>query len=157
VVEEIRVGEPALLFEMNQAAKSNLDVLKQNVRQMSERRKKEGVEEEKDQPRLLVRRLTIEGGQGTLDLTAVGGKEYQAKLPPITLTDIGGKEGVTPTALGEAVLAALIENLERAAVRQGVEKAVRDRLGEEAGRLEEKLDEKVAPGAGEALKKMLGK
>lgn len=157
VVEEIRIGEPSLLFEMNQAAKSNLDVLKQNVRRTSEIRKKEGAEGEKDQPRLLVRRLTIEGGQGTLDLTAVGGKEYQAKLPPVTLTDIGGKEGVTPTALGQAVLAALIKNLEEAAVRQGVKGAVQDRLEEEAGKLQEKLDEKVGPGAGEALKKMLGK
>jgi hypothetical protein len=157
VVEEIRIGEPALLFELNASAKSNLDVLKKNIQQIGERRKKEGAEAEKDQPRLLVRRLAIEGGQGILDLTAIGGREVQAKLPPITLTDIGGEQGVTPTALGEAVLAALIKNLEQAAVRQGVEKAVRDRLGEEAGRLEEKLDEKVAPGAGEALKKMLGK
>ena len=157
IVEEIRIGEPSLLFEVNESAKTNLDVLKQNVGRIGERRKKEGAEAEKDQPRLLVRRLTIEGGQGILDLTAVGGREVQAKLPPITLTDIGGEQGVTPTALGEAVLAALIKNLEQAAVRQGVEKAVRDRLGEEAGRLEEKLDEKVAPGAGEALKKMLGK
>jgi hypothetical protein len=157
VVEEIRIGEPTLLFEMNESTKSNLEVLKQNVRTIGERRRKEGAEVEKDQPRLLVRRLTIEGGQGTLDLTAVGGKEYQAKLPPVTLTDIGGQQGVTPTALGEAVLAALIKNLEQAAVRHGVKEAVRDRLEEEAGRLQEKLDEKIAPGAGEALKKMLGK
>jgi hypothetical protein len=157
VVEEIRIGEPALLFELNESAKSNLDILKKNIRQISERRQKEGGEAEKDQPRLLVRRLTIEGGQGILDLTAVGGREVQAKLPPITLTDIGGEQGVTPTALGEAVLAALIKNLEQAAVRHGVQEAVRDRLEEEAGRLEEKLDEKIAPGAGEALKKMLGR
>jgi hypothetical protein len=38
-----------------------------------------------------------------------------------------------------------------------VQEAVRDKLENEAGRLEEKLDEKIAPGAGEALKKMLGK
>ena len=157
VVEEIRIAGPALLFEVNQSAKSNLDVLKQKLGQIGERRKKEGAEAEKDQPRLLVRRLTIEGGEGTLDLTAVGGKRYQAKLPPVSLSDIGGREGVTPTALGEAVLAALIKSLEQAAVEQGVNEAVRGRLEKEAGRLQEKLDEKIGPGAGEALKKLLGK
>lgn len=156
VIEEIRIGEPALLFEVNGSGKTNLDALKKNVQQIGERKKKEPGAE-KNQSRLMVKRVTIEGGEGILDLTAVGGKEYTAKLPPVTLTDIGGRKGVTPTALGEAVLAALIKELEQAAVRQGVEKAVRGRIEEEAGHLQEKLDEKIAPGAGEALKKMFGK
>lgn len=154
-VQEIRIGQPAFLFEVNEKAGTNLDALKKNVRERQRTEKEAAQTERKDEPRLRVRRLTIEGGQGVLDLTAVGGKEVQAKLPPVTLTDIGGEQGVTPTALGEAVLAALIKSLEEAAVRHGVEGAIRGKLEGEAERLQERLDEKVAPGAGEALKKLL--
>lgn len=161
MVEEIRIGAPTFRYEVNQQAQTNLAVIQQNLKQFSASRGSAGqraqpTAKESGQPRLLVKRLTIEGGQGTLDLTAVGGKLMEAKLPPVTLTNIGGKQGVTPAVLGETVLAALLKNLEQTAARQGVEQAIRGKLQEEAGQLEQKLDEKLAPGAGETLKKMLG-
>jgi hypothetical protein len=159
VVKEIRIDAPTFRYEVNAQAQTNLGAIKQNLKRFSAGRSQPSrpAAEKSEERRLLVKRLTIAGGQGTLDLTAVGGKTLTAKMPPVTLTDIGGRQGLPPAALGEAILAALIKNLEQTAARQGVEQALRGKLGEEAGRLQQELDEKLAPGAGEALKKVLGR
>lgn len=158
VIKEVRIGAPAFLYELDKTARPNLEVIKKNLRQTGagKQESRQTAEEGSQQMRLLIKRLTIEGGQGTLDLTAVGGKRMEARIPPVNLTDIGGKQGVTPAALGETVLAALVKNLEQTAARLGVEQAIRGKLEEESGRLQKKLDEEIAPGAGEAFKKMLG-
>lgn len=156
VIEDISIGETGFRFEVNKAGKTNVDVLKQNLNRHKAGSKSGTSAGEKAPIRLRVKRLTIAEGKGTLDLTAVGSKELEGKLPAITLTDIGGREGITPAALGDAVLAALVKELERTAARQGAERVIREKFGEEAGKLQEKLDEKLGPGAGGTLKKMLG-
>jgi len=157
VIDEIRIGETGFLFEVDRKGTTNLDVLKANLRSHAAAGKKSGTSAGEKAPiRLRVKRLTIAEGQGKLDLTAIGGKVLEGRLPPVTLTDIGGREGITPAALGDAVLAALVKNLEQSAARQGAERMIREKFGEQAGKLQEKLDEKLGPGAGDTLKKMLG-
>lgn len=159
VVKEIRIDTPTFRYEVNAQAQTNLGAIKQNLKRFSTGRSQTSrpAAEKSGEKRLRVKRLAIAGGQGTLDLTAVGGQTLTAKMPPVTLTDIGGRQGLPPDALGEAILSALIKNLEQTAARQGVEQALRGKLGEGAGRLQQELDEKLAPGAGDALKKMLGR
>ncbi len=156
VVNDIRISNPSFLYQINQQAGTNLGVIKKNLEQFAAShgagRKAEPLAKGGGQTRLLVKRLTIEGGKGVLDLTAVGGKREEATLPPLTMTDVGGRNGITPAALGEAVLAALVKNLEQTAARQGVEQAVRGKIQEKGGELEKKLNDKAA----EALKKALG-
>jgi len=159
MVKEIRIDAPTFRYEVNAQAQTNLGAIKQNLKRFSAGRSQASrpATEKNGEKRLFVKRLTIAGGQGTLDLSAVGGKMLTAKMPPVTLTDIGGRQGLPPAALGEAVLSALLKNLEETAARQGVEQALRGKLGEGAGRLQQELDEKLAPGAGEALRKVLGR
>jgi len=156
IVKEIRIGTPVMLYEVNAEAQTNLGVLQKHLKRkaggdgQAQPREEEAV-------RLLVKRINVAGGQGILDLSAVGGRRLEAKLPPLTLNNIGGRKGITPTALGDALLAALADSLEQVAARQGVEQAIRGKLGEEAGRLQERLDDKLGPGSGDALKQMLGR
>ncbi len=153
VVEEIRIGSPSFLYQVDAQGQANLSMIRDNLRQYSEQR------ERRDRPdaeptRLLIRELTVEQGQGIVDLSAVGGGRHELTLPSLTLTDVGGAEGVTPEALGEAVIAALIRNLEQSAARREIEGAVRRRLEDEAGRLQEELERRI-PEAGEALRRRL--
>ncbi len=156
VIREIRIAAPVLRYEVNPEAQTNLGALQGHLK-----RKGGGgsqAEPGKEEPlRLLVKRISVAGGQGILDLTALGGRRLETKLPPLTLNNIGGKQGVTPTGLGDALLAALAGSLQQTAARQGVEQEIRGRLGDEAGRLQERLDDKLGPGAGDALKQMLGR
>jgi len=159
VIKEIRIAAPAFRYEVNARAQTNLGIIQQNLKHFSAsggQRSEAASKKETGETRLLVKRLSIADGQGTLDLSAFNGRTLEAKMPPVTLTDIGGRRGVTPAALGETVLAALVKSLEQTAARQGIDQAIRGKLDEEAGRLEQKLDEKLTPGAGDALKKMLG-
>ncbi len=154
VVESIRIAKPQFYVQVNAQGKTNLEAIKKNLQQFSAAHGGAAKQPsgEKAPPRLRVQRLSIEGGSGILDLTALGGKRTEATLPPITLTDLGGKDGITPAALGEAVVAALLRNLEKVAAKQGIQAAIGGRVQEKAGELQEKLDEKLGPGASEALK-----
>jgi len=156
IIKEIRVAAPVLRYEVNAEAKTNLSVLQGQLKH-EKGDSSQAPPQGEDNVRLLVKRISVAGGQGILDLSALGGRRLEAKLPPLTLNNLGGKKGITPKGLGDALLAALADSLEQAAARQGVEEAIRGKLGAEAGRLEERLDEKLGPGAGDALKQMLGR
>jgi hypothetical protein len=157
VIEEIRIGQTRFLFEINDRGESNLDVLKRNLKSSSapagESRKTEG---ESAPFKLRVTRLSTAEGTGVFDLTAVGGKVLEAKVPAITLTHIGGRDGITPENLSDVVLTALLRELEKAAARQGVEQILRDRLGDRGAEVEKKIDLKLGTGASDQLKKLLG-
>lgn len=157
VIEVIRIGKTGFQFVVDAKGKTNLGVLKNNVSRSSAGGKIESSAGGEQSPiRLLVKRLSVADGKGSIDLTAVGGEVLEGGFKGFTLTDIGGREGITPKALGEKVLDALIIRLEQSAARLGAEKMIRQKLGKETGRLQEKLDEKLGTGAGDALKKMLG-
>jgi len=157
VVEEIRIGQTRFLFEINARGVSNLDVLKKNLKQSSASSgKTEGTKSESAPLKLRVTRLSTAEGTGTFDLTAVGGKVLEARVPAITLTNIGGKDGITPENLSDVVLTALLKELEKAAARQGVERILRDKLGDRGAEVEKRIDEKLGTGASDQLKKLLG-
>ena len=162
VVREIHVVAPAFRYEVNGHGQTNLAVLQRHLQQVSAAASGKGAKGPSAAAKsggvhLLVKKLRIDGGVGILDLTGVGGKVLQAKLPPLTLTDLGGRQGLTPSALGQTVLAALSRELEQVAARRGIEQAVRSRLQGKAGKLEQKLDRNLGPAAGGALKKLLGR
>jgi len=160
VIEEIRIGTTGFRYEVDAKGQANLKVLQANLKKAAGGGKpadKPAAAAKEDAPiRLKIKRLTIAGGEGVLDLSAVGGNEMKASLPGITLTDLGGKNGLTPQQLADAVLSALTKNLEKSAARMGVEKLLNEKLGAETGKLQQKVDEKLGAGAGDALKKMLG-
>jgi hypothetical protein len=141
VIDEIRIAAPTFLFEVDPQARTNLEVIRNNLRQHAAARQREPGRAEP--VRLFIRRLLITKGSGVLDLTAIGGSRHEAKLPAVTLSDLGGEQGVTPDDLAEAVLAALVEALEQSAVRGEIEEGVRRRLEEEAGRLEQRLEREI--------------
>jgi uncharacterized protein involved in outer membrane biogenesis len=141
VVEQIRILAPAFHLEVDAQARSNLEVMRDNLRRHSAARQRQP--ERKEPVRLLIRQLLITEGSGVLDLTAVGGDRHQATLPAITLNNLGGEQGLTPEALAEAVLAALTDALQQSALRQKIEKDVRGRVEEEAGKLRQRLEREI--------------
>lgn len=160
VVKLIKIGAPSFRYEVDARGRTNLGELQRNIKQFSAvQKQKEKTAPKKSKsagPHLLIKRLSIQGGQGILDLRAVGGKTMEAKLPPIALTDLGGRQGISPSALGRTILNALVTDLQQTAVRQGAEQVIRQKLGGAAGKLEEQMNKKLGPGAGGALKKILG-
>lgn len=158
-IDEIRILAPQLRFEVNNRGQTNLEAFKKGLAPAKQGGAGSGSGGDSKETRLLVKKLIIADAGANLDLSAVGGKTYAGTLPPVTLTNLGGPQGVTPQQLGRIVLATLTEQLEKEAMRRGVDAALRNRLDNAAGKLQRKLDEKLGPGAIDAdktLKKIFG-
>jgi hypothetical protein len=139
VVEELSIGAPAALFEVNQAGAANVDVIRKNA---SSGEPAAGAEEEP--LRLVIRKFSVQRGKIDADTTAVGGEEVEAKFPPLELENIGGSRGATPNQIGKIVVGALTKQVAIAAASQ--------RLG---SYLKGKIDDALDGEAGEAAKNLL--
>jgi hypothetical protein len=152
VIEEIRIAAPLFRYEVNDKAESNVAVLKRHIKKYSGKSHGEKkVTERNSKPiKLRIAKVRIDSGRGRLDLSAVGGKQSEGKLGPIVLTDIGGKEGVTPANLSRVIITTLIRNLEESAARHGAERALQREL-------ERKLGKEGGVNATEGIKGLLGR
>jgi len=137
VVDEISIGAPAVLFEVNETGAANVDVIRRN----SESGEPAAAKEE-EPLRLVIRKFSLQRGQ--IDTTAVGGKEVELKLPPLRLDNIGAPQGATPGEIGKIIV--------RAMTRQVATAVASHQLG---SYLERKIDEKLEPEAAEAVKDLL--
>ena len=151
VVENVQIREPFFLYMVNREGEINLNVLRNYLQGHTGAEGKSEGETEGDPPRIRISRVTIEKGQGVLDLSAVGGKRMTVDLPALTLTDLGGENGLTPGQVTERLLAALAEKVSEVAAQAGVEDILRGQ-----GESLQKEVEDMVPGTSEALKKMLG-
>lgn len=119
VIEEIRIGAPAFLYEVDSRGGSNLAVLKKHLQQSTRQEATRKTTAEEEPRRFRIKLLNIARGKGSVDLRAIGGKRYEAGLERITLKNLGGRKGLTSDELAEVVLGALIKELEQVALRQG--------------------------------------
>ncbi|MEJ2199845.1 MAG: hypothetical protein P8X63_02350 [Desulfuromonadaceae bacterium] len=160
VIDEIRIGQTSFRFELNAEGKANVNMLQDNLARATQRSRApapSSSEQENRAPlKLRIKQLSIATGRGVMDLTAAGGRELQVEVPAITLHDIGGKEGISPENLSNLLVNTLLGELQQTAARQGVEQVVRDKLGNRATELEQKIDKNLGSGVSTELKKLLG-
>lgn len=157
VIDEVVVRQPGVDFEMDQAGRSNVDVLRKNVAEYSAARETPAGSEpaagegaaQGEQMRLRIRQLRFEGGRLSAVSALRPGQPVEVTLPAFTMNDIGGGNGATPDAIAREVLDRLARQAADAAKKAGVDK-VKAEL-EKKGR--EKLQEKM----GGALDGLLGK
>jgi hypothetical protein len=139
VVDEISIGAPAVLFEVNESGAANVDVIRRNADSGEP-----AAGEEEEPLRLVIRRFSLHRGEIDADTTAVGGAEVEVKLAPLDLDNIGAPQGATPDEIGKIIVRALTRQVATAVASQ--------QLG---SYLEKKIDEKLEGGAAEAAKGLL--
>lgn len=132
VVEELRIGAPTFLYEVNNRGGSNLAVLKKNLQQTAGKDRPQKAAADEAPRRLRIKALSVAKGKGSVDLRAVGGKRYEAGLERITLKNLGGRQGLTADELANVLLAALVKELEQVALRQGTKELLRSATGDAA-------------------------
>lgn len=120
VVEELRIGTTAFRYELDQAGRSNLSVLQKRLKNQG----KTGAGEPKQSPgkRIRVKRLVIADGEAILELGQFGIGRATARVPGVTLADLGGNRGLTAQELSKAVLDALVKNLEKSVAERGLQR-----------------------------------
>ncbi len=152
VITLIRVSEPSVLLVTNAEGGTNLQAIQENAERYSGGGDGVPAGESGETPtdsgepptRISIRKFNFEGGRLAADLTAVGGNRTEAKLPPLQLSEIGGKKGGTPGEVGATVATAFVKSCLTAVARS--------QLNDQLDRL---VNEKLGGPAGDAAKEMV--
>ena len=166
IIEEILVDKPDVFYEINKAGESNIKALEKNIAQSTGGSDKAAADTaESSGPKVVIRKLVIEGGKIDATVAALGDKPHSAKLPRIQLNNIGEKSGgATGAEIAKQVTNAIIAEVGPAIATLGLDKYVGKSLDEAKSLLNEKvgdqvggaIEEKTKEGA-ESLKKLFGK
>ncbi|MDQ6998383.1 MAG: hypothetical protein Q9M17_06690 [Mariprofundus sp.] len=173
VIDEIIISAAAVIYEINKAGTSNVDVLKQNLAGGSAKAKpaadKAGGGEEL---KMIIRKLVVEGSQAKVRIAALGDAEQTVKLPSILLTDVGKKSGgATAAEVAQILSSKLVGNVKGAVTSLGVnkylgksadllKKGAMDQVGKVGGSAGTAVTDSLggaAGGAGNAVKGLFGK
>lgn len=156
-IREIRVENPSIIYEVNQAT-NNLDAIRNNVDAFMKEKGLSGgekPEESSDEsgPKVIIDNVYINGGQVSVKADLLAGQKIDGRLPNIHMSNIGKDEGgATP---GQ-VAAKIIDELTGKAMNVITDLGIGKNLGallENAGDLVNKTGVGDAAGkAGEAAK-----
>lgn len=167
VIEEIRIDKPVVFYEINKAGKSNIKELQKNIEQSTGG----GGEKTADKsgssgPKVVIRKLVIEGGEIDAKVAALGDKSHSASLSRIQLNNIGDPSsgGVTGAEVTRQVMKAIIAEVGPAVATLGLDKYVGKTLEEARSLVNEKVQKQLGESLGnkamegtDNLKNLLGK
>lgn len=151
VIEHITIRAPEVFFELNEKGQNNLDQLKNNLQSgaktsgSSASGKQDG-----EEPKLIIRKLVFSDGSIHARVVPLD-KKYELKLPNITMNDLGGKTGATPSQIASQALGILTERALAEIKKKGIDQYKAQLEGEVNKRLDAEK-EKV----GDKLKGVLG-
>jgi hypothetical protein len=121
VIDEIRIAAPLVVYEMNDEAVANVDVLKksltagQPVRTGDNGRKS-------DEKRLRIKRLVIENARAEIHVAALGNKPRTIALSHLEMSDIGGRNGAPPLEVAKQIVSAILAEVSTEVGKAGAEK-----------------------------------
>ncbi len=111
VIDEVRITAPRVVYEMNDARVSNVDVLKKNIESQgsSAPKRSPGAGKAADrEKRLRIKKLTIEAARVDVRVAGLAEKPQSLTLKKIEIMDIGGHAGATPEQATRQILSALV-------------------------------------------------
>lgn len=155
VIREIGIGAPQVFFEINADRKANLDVLSKNLGTSKETPAEETSGAE---PRLIISKASLSGAELQAKVVPLDNKEYQLKLPAITMNNLGAPNGAPPAEIARQMLDQLLDRVKAEIKKQGIGAELREKLdakkealkSEAAAKLE--AEKKEATGKTEAKK-----
>jgi hypothetical protein len=152
IINEILVRQPQVFYEMNKDSVSNLDVLKKNIAgysasgSSSSGGKKEAAADEKgEEIKLIIRKLSFEGGHLSAVSALVPDKKIEADLPAFSMSNLGQSSG---GATSDQIAKQVMDRL----VKQAVDVATKAGADQLTGELKKKGMEKLEEEVGGALK-----
>jgi len=171
VVDEISIVGPQVLFEINQAGESNIDVIRRtlsqyrsgggaNVPPVGTEAKPTGamVGATGEAQRFVIKRLSIREARVFIDAEALGGGEHmKMRLPDTEEIDIGaGGGGATGPEVAIVVVRALIRDVATTVAAAKVQRSIEKGIGGEPGKAVGEGVGEAVKGAGRAFNKLFG-
>ena len=142
VIDLIHVDAPSVNYVVNASGQSNLITLQKSIERYTRSdttKKQEETAAQDGQPTLIsIRSLSVENGQISADLSAVGLPAQKAVLPAIHASDLGGKRGAPPAQIGvslaQKLLADVLVAVGKSQIAPQVNRLLKEAIGEEASR-----------------------
>ena len=142
VISLIRVDAPAVNYVVNAQGQSNLATIQQNIEKFTASMGSSSKEEAPpadtgEGTRISIQKLSVENGQISADLLAVGLSSQKASLPAINASNLGGKQGAPPAeiavSLGQKLVADVLVAVGRSQIAPQVDRLLNEAVGEETG------------------------
>lgn len=163
VIEEINISSPVVYYEIDRDGASNIKALQKNIEQSTGGGGGGRSAEAKESggPKVLIRKLVIDGGRINASVAVLGDKPRSTDLPRIQMNNIGEKSGgATGAEVAGQVIKAIIARVGPAVAELGLEKYLGKNLDEAKDLLDERagqeLGTRVKEGAG-GLKNLLNR
>jgi len=173
VIDEIIISAASVIYEINKAGMSNVDVLKKNLGAGDSAKAKPADKADSDEElKMIIRKLVVEGSKAKVRIAALGDAEQTVNLPRIQLTDVGKKSGgATAAEVARILSSRLVGNVKGAVASLGVnrylgksadlfKKGALDQLGNVGGSVGKNVTESLGGAAGsadDAVKGLFGK
>ena len=142
VIELIRIDAPSVNYVVKASGESNLSTIQKNIERYTRSdtpKKEEKTAQQGGQPTLIsIRTLSVENGQISADLSAIGLPPQKAVLPAIHVSDLGGKRGAPPAqiavSLAQKLMANVLVAVGKSQIAPQVNRLLKEAVGEEASR-----------------------
>ncbi len=151
VIREVGIAAPQIFFEINADKKANLDVLSKNLPTGAEPAPEEKAGAE---PKLIIRKASLTGAELQAKVVPLNNKEYQLKLPTITMNNLGGKNGAPPAIIARQMLDQLLDQVKAEIKKQGIGAELQQKLDARKQEIKAEADAKVAAEKQAAQKKV---
>ena len=136
VIEEVRIDAPHVNYEVKPPGRSNIDVIRESLERHGGKGAQAGKAKTPAQTpappaarRLVVRKFSFENGSVAADARALGGKQFEAKLPALRLSNLGGSAGAPADEVGKTVLVAFTRAVAKSMASRGLGKLLEGNLG----------------------------
>jgi len=147
VINDLTIANPVVNLEVNEDGSSNLQKILDNMEKNSskadekaatEQPKAEGAQEG-EPVRLSFTKLSITGVAVNVKKGGSDPQNETVVIPDIVLRDVGGKEGLTPSELGNLIFGEVISS----SLTNALERKLTEKLEEAAGGLMDSLKKKL--------------
>jgi uncharacterized protein involved in outer membrane biogenesis len=152
VIREIGIAAPQIFFEVNADKKTNLDALSKNLPASTESAPEP--EGKSAEPKLIIRKASLSGAELQAKVVPLNNKEYQLKLPTITMNNLGGKNGAPPAKIAQQMLDQLLDQVKAEIKKQGIGAELQQKLDAKKQEIKAEADAKVAAEKADAKKKV---
>lgn len=140
VLDAIVIKKPEAFVEFTKAGNANIKELIDTIEKNLPKSQATETPNTKPEPKIAIRKVILAGTALSMDLSALGNKEHQATLPDITLTNIGGEQGLPASQLGSVIVKEALSEIWRHTKKVQKEK-LKDKAKE---KIKEKAKEKLS-------------
>ncbi|WP_286269901.1 DUF748 domain-containing protein [Thalassotalea hakodatensis] len=140
VLDAIVIQKPEAFVEFTKEGNANIKELIDTIGKNLPKSQAEEAPSTKAEPKIAIKKVILAGTALSMDLSALGNKEHQATLPDITLTNIGGEQGLPASQLGSVIIKEALSEIWRHTKKVQKEK-LKDKAKE---KIKEKAKEKLS-------------